>query len=719
MAILLAANVATAETQAAGEATLQEIVVSARKTAENVQDVPLTVNVLTANALQNAGSGRLSVIGGLAPNIVWEDRGGSVRNRVSIRGISSNETNTGIDPGIGFYLDDVYISSGIGFNQSLLDIDRVEILKGPQGTLFGRNTTAGVISIHTRRPSQETYFEGELDSGNYDLQQARAVFNTPLSGTTALKLSGIYKKRDGYARNVVTGDRVNGEDQHGGRAQLLYRPNDSFDLLASFDFFRDDAAQNLAECQGGPVCRSGNNHDHVLEANEPNTTTRTMWSGALTANWQPQGTAWTLTSITAYRHMIANEDQDQDGTALDFNRSGFALPLDWQLTQELRLATDQKQRLRGVLGVYFLHEYRDSASPQTIAPTLIALANGVPPPSAPVVTDALNLQVTDSYAAFAQGSYDLTSKLTGELGVRYSYDRKDFDYQQLTSNPAATCPANPVPLSICPFGPFSGSDSWGALSGTASLSYHVTDTFMPFVRVSRGYKSGGWNGVQNPQGGKPDVPYDPEYLINYEVGLKYETPGRTLRFNVAAFDVDYTDLQLRFQDAVTFQQFTTNAGDARSRGMEMELNWLALDSLHIDLNAGTTRTKITRVIPSPALNGLRDKEFPFAPHTTAAATATYSLPMAAGLSGMFSVTGQYRSDMWLDNSNSVNSRGSTLVNARVGLEQDDGKWGVYLSGQNLTDVNRLAFFVGSSPVSGQIGFPNAPRTWQIELRGRF
>jgi iron complex outermembrane receptor protein len=705
---------------------LEEIVVTARKTTENIQDVPVTINVLTARALEQSGAANLSQIGGMTSNLVWDDRGGSVRNRIVIRGIGSNETNTGIDPGVGFYVDDVYIAHGIAFNQSLLDIDQVEVIKGPQGTLFGRNTIAGVISIHTRRPStQEQYVDVAAAGGSYGLQQYRAVANVPLSDTMALKASGIYREMDGYSYDVVSRNRVNGQNHYGGRVQFLYQPSSTFDLIASAEYFQDDAPQDLPECLSGPgsLCATGTNIDRVLEATPPNSTEREMWGASVTANWTPAD--WgTLTWVTAYRHLTSSEFQDQDSVELDVTHSGFDLPQEWQFSQELRLATPQDLRLRGVFGAYYLHEDREASTPQTFTPLGVSIFNGGPPPAEGVDLLTLNTQVLDTAALFAQGSYDVTSRFTAELGLRYTYDTKDFDYEQLVSGtdvcPTPAPPAPDADLAYCSIPRFQGTESWDALSGTASLLYHLTDTVMPFVRFSRGYKSGGWNGNQTSPGTDITRPYDPEYLNSYEVGLKFESEDHALRLNVAGFYNDYSDLQLRIQDPVTMVQFVANAGEVTTKGAELELSWAALDSLQIDASVGVTRSHVDENRSSTSFG----PELPFAPKTTASLTASYDWDLTAGLRAVISAGGVYRSDIWLTNNTGVStssnpaieSEAQTLVNAHVGVEEADRRWGVYVSGQNLTAVNRMAFYAGGP---FQAAFPNAPRTWQVELKARF
>ncbi len=704
-------------------AGLDDIIVTARRVQENLQAVPLTVNTLTPSALANKGISDLSQINGMLPNVVWENRSGSVRNKISFRGISSNETNTGIDPGIGFYVDNVYLPNGIGFNQSLLDVDRVEVIKGPQGTLFGRNTIAGVVAMHTTKPSlDDSSVRADATGGSYGLRQGRVVASTPLSDTVAVKVSGIYRHRDGFDYNIVSGHRVNGEDHYGGRVQLLFKPSDTFEMLNTAAYFHDNAAQDLPKCGGGPVCTTADRR-HVIEANSPNETQRKSWLVSSEMNWTPSD--WgTLTSITSFQHLTARENQDQDSTKLELTRSGFSVPKDNSFTQELRLTTPQDKALRGVFGAFFLKEWKESNTPQTFETTIIGLGNGPTNGghgiTGPTDVLSLNKQDTTSAAVFGQGSYDITPALTFELGLRYSWDRKTFDFSQTVTGSDLCFPVgSPVALNYCSFPRFQDAKNWSALSGTASIRYRISDQLMPYFRFSRGYKSGGWNGNQLSPGTDPTVPFGPEHVNSYEAGVKFETVDRRLRLNGAIFYNDYTDLQLRFQDIVNFTQFVTNAGTAWTKGVELEMNWRPLPGLSLDGNIGVQDTKISHVIPSPVLNALRGKEFTFAPHVTSSFSVNYTTPLSRSLNVVLGETTAYRSSSYLDNGNTVRSRGYALVNARVGIEDQDGAWGIYVSGKNLTNVYREVFFIGNAPFASNIGFYNPPRTFEAQLSVKF
>ena len=589
----MAADAAAADSDAvrASATTLSEVMVTARKTSQNVQDVPLTVNVLNSTALTNQGIANLSDLSAHISNLEWDDAGGSSNNsqRMSIRGLASGDSQFGFEPGIGVYVDDVYLGNEIGFNNTLLDIDRIEVLKGPQGTLFGRNTVAGAVSIHTKTPSVDsTYLDTDVSAGNYGLADVRMVGNVPTSADSALKLSAIYRVRDGYMFDVTTGKNdLNNEDHWGLRAQWLWTPTPTLSLLATADYFHDKGNQESQSCFGtgvnGNPCNTTSDPlslrggalivngtvNHPTQASttddrgEDNDSTafRTMWSTSLNATW----TGWdknTLTSIMSYRSLKSANDQDQDYTSLNLIRSGYDVPQDWQFSEELRLASDQEARLRGVAGLFYYHEDRQTVLPLTftaLAFTLVGMPTSTDHTS---LTDAT--QVTDSYAVYGQVYYDILPNLTIDGGLRYSEDRKAFTYvstiDDFFASAAALGPPVAVPLTHT-------SASFGDTTGEATLSWHVTKESMLYGHYSRGFKSGGFNDTQAfDDSTLPTHPFGPETLDQYEVGVKTQGFDNRVRFNAAVFKMYYSNMQVNFTDPSTRSQFVFNAGDSRSQG---------------------------------------------------------------------------------------------------------------------------------------------------------
>lgn len=733
---------------------LEEIVVTARRTSENVQDVPLTVNVVSAARIEAAGINNSSELRHLVSNLYWDDNGGgTTENRITLRGISSNASRQGFDPGVGVYVDDVYIGDTTGFNAALLDVAQVEVLKGPQGTLFGRNATAGAISIHTRRPStDEAYAELSARAGNYDLKEGRLLTNIPLSQQLALGFSGIYRDRDGYQKDFVTGDRtLNDETFYGGRAKLLWTPTDSFELLWSAEYFHNDDRQNVATCYGGFAC--GFNPDFAsiendIAADNDSFTQRTLWSTSLNATWRAQN-GLELTSISAYQSREYHTDQDNDFTPTQFIRSGFHLPTDWQASEELRLTSPRSARLRAVGGLYYYHEARSINIPQYLG-TATAQLVGLPATTPPLLTTTDAQTDTDSWAAFGQLTYDITPALVGELGLRYTNDSKDFSYVQRVTSGIESWP---LPVrgifglldptdTLAPgsgsVGPLSASDSWDQLTGLASLTWNVTDAMRMYVRYAQGFKSGGFQSTtvasHNVAGrpfvdSNPQIPFDPEDMDSWEVGLKSELLDHRLRFNLSAFYMDYTDIQLQYTDPATRAKQVLNAGSATSKGAEIELSALAFEGFTVDASVGWQMAELDSVTVTIADIDKGDK-LPYAPETTANLTASYRFEASNGWQWVSAVTGDYRSAMWLDLANTVGgapprppvsarSPSLTQLSARIGFETP-GQWGVYLWGANLTNERAItSTIVSPLPWSAEAFMLNPPRTYGVELTARF
>jgi iron complex outermembrane receptor protein len=744
----------TAANAAERKFDLEEVVVTARRTTENVQQVPVTVNVVSAERIEAAGISNSSEIRHLVSNLYWDDNGGgTTENRITLRGISSNASRQGFDPGVGVYVDDVYIGDTTGFNSALLDVAQVEVLKGPQGTLFGRNATAGAISIHTRRPSvDEPYAELSARAGNYDLREGRVLTNIPLSQELAASFSGIYRDRDGYQKNFSTGDRdLNDETFYGGRAKLLWTPSDSFELLWAVDYFRNDDRQNVATCFGGFAC--GFNPDFAsiendVAADNDSHTERTLWSTSLSATWRAQDGV-ELTSISAYQSREYHNDQDNDFTPVQFIRSGYHLPTDWQASEELRVATSRSARLRAVAGLYYYHEDRRIDIPQYLG-TATAQLVGLPATTPPLLTTTNAQTKTDSWAAFGQLTYDITPALVGELGLRYTNDSKDFSYVQHVTSGIESWP---LPIrglfglldptdTLAPgspgVGPLSADDSWDKMTGLASLTWHATDAVNLYLRYAQGFKSGGFQSTtvasHNVAGrpfvdSNPQIPFDPEDMDSWEIGLKSELLDHRLRLNLSAFYMDYTDIQLQYTDPATRAKRVVNAGSATSKGAEIELSAAAFDGFVLDASVGWQKAELDSVsVTIPDIN--KGDELPYAPETTANLTASYRLEFSNGWQWVSSVTADYRSAMWLDLANTVGgapprppisarSPDLTQLGARIGFETP-GQWGVYVWGANLTDERAITGSITSPlPWSAQAFMLNPPRTYGVELTARF
>lgn len=736
-----------------GAAVLQTIIVTARKVSENLQDVPLTDNVLTSAALANQNVVNTADIGNITPNVVWNSRGATAGSQtITIRGIPSNDSVVAFDPGVGVYVDGVYQASGLTFNTGLLDVESIQVLKGPQGTLFGRNTTAGAVVVTTVRPKVgESYFEADVQAGNYAYRNVRAVANIPLSGDVALKLSGIYVTREGFTKNLITGTHdVNNEDHYGGEAQLLFDPTDRMEWLAIGYYFQDRGGNDIASCYGpgsvfGSHCPANPTPDSALSRNlyayPPNHSYQNNGGGSLRGTWRSSD-GFEVTSISAYSHLSDTENQDVADVDALLDRSGYAIPKLWDASQELRLATPKDSRLRGVGGLYYFHEYDALNIPLTFEPPLVndvcALAGGPKGPfgnlcGAPAMgTFTQSVIKTDSYAAFGQLQFDLTRRLTAEGGFRYTSDRKAFNYSQEVDS-GLTSPITALENVLAgigipvPIAPEAASHSWQAPTGDATLSYHATPDLMLYGRYARGYKSGGFNAntSANPVGGPISpgqaqlISFDPEYVDSYELGEKFESANHRLRLNAAAFYIDYTNLQVQSVNPVNRVKTITNAAAARSVGAEAELMWLPVAGLQLSANFGVEDARYTNFV-LPGARGptvYTHNYLQYSPKYSGSLNGTYNFPLGRRWVGIASLTTVYNSGMWLYLTNAVTEAGYTQLNGRLGAETADGRFGVYLWSENMTNVSRLTAWAPGTFSQGTV-FENSPATFGLEVKAR-
>lgn len=710
---------------------IETVVVTARKVPENVQSVPVTVNVLSQSKLQDEGVNALSGISAKVPNVVWTDNGGSgFENHISMRGVYSNASSQGFDPGVAIYLDGVYIGNTFGFNSDLLDIDRIEVLKGPQGTLFGRNAAVGAISIHTKRPSfDQPYVELDARIGNYGLYEERGVANYPLSDDLALKVSAIANDRGGYQRNVVTEKHnLNDSHYHGGRVQLLWSPTNNLDILTTLDYFKandhEDVYSCVAPAGGRFVCPNTSFAELTKDnaADNDTTTHRSSWGGTVNLDWRFGG-GFSLTSISAYRGLRLNENQDQDFTAIDIIRTGYHVPRDNQFSEELRVSTPQDARLRGTVGAYYYNEGRATTIPLILTASAIAgvrplFGLSIVPVPANFLQQTASILKTSSWALFGQGQFDITPTLTLEGGLRYTADNRKFSYEQKENSILSLIPLPVVGAAyLVPFSPGNASASFNRLTPEASLSWKPAKEILAYVRYADGFKAGGFQAATNSPAYNPLIPFKPEVSSQYEIGFKTEWFSNRLIFNGAYFHTNYDDTQVQLIDPTTLQKIVGNFGSARTHGFEFEADAVLAEGLEISGNLGLQSSKFV----SGPFTG---RTFQYVPRKTAALTATYTDTVWSNWTGSVAATMTYRSAMNLNTSapgaaDYFRSAGETQLNARIGIQQENGPWGAYLWGNNLTNVRRVTYFIPTNPNSPDAYHLSIPRTFGVEVQAHF
>ncbi|MEL7028563.1 MAG: TonB-dependent receptor [Pseudomonadota bacterium] len=711
VAVAVTTPVAIAQDVVAG---VDEITVTARKREENLQDTPIAITAFTASDLEMRNVTTLDGIGDFTPNLVFDKgtggTGGSTTTQIYMRGIGQADFLFTTEPGVGIYVDGVYQPRSIGSIMDLVNFERVEVLKGPQGTLFGKNTVGGAINIVSRRPGNE--FGGRIEAtyGRFDRIDVRGHVDVPLiEDTLAASIAISSHDIDGYVRRPLAGDRLGGINSKGVRGQLSWTPTESFDVLLSADYVRhrDDAIANtlidvdqtgsLIGLWGALVAPTlGVTYDESFISDDPFVSSGTgpnfsdldLWGVSGIVTWDLGEV--TLKSITAYREQDAFFGHDSDHSPIRF----FEQDVDddqQQISQELQvLGSNFDGRLDWTVGALYFHEEGLSTYRIAFAPGLFDALEALPPGIIPglggagnPIHPALDFDGAvsagidnDSYSAFSHFSFDVTDRLRLSGGVRYTSDEKEFD--SVFERFSAGVVTHDVSV----------SDDWSAWTPKASLDYRFTENVMAYASAARGFKSGGFNGRPT-SAFVARQPFDPEFVWTYEVGVKTSTPDRRLVINAAAFYSDYTNLQLL---AVASDDFggivalVENAGEAEIKGFELEMNAVPARNLRLDAGIGFLDAEYVELDPSVTSITL-DSELVKAPKWSLNIGGDYTIPLVDTLQATLRADYSYRSRTQHvpDNNPLLTQDGYSLVNLRLTFAPEEGPWEFSVFGTNVTD----------------------------------
>jgi iron complex outermembrane receptor protein len=704
---------ATVSATAAPSTALEEILVTTQKRSENIQDVPIAISAFNADSLRQSGLENTYDLQLKTPGLVMTTNGAF--GQPYIRGIGTDILGAATDNSIAVNVDGIYIARPTAAIQDFYDVARVELVKGPQGTLYGRNATGGAINIVNNAP--EDTFSASMDAtfGNYDKVRVTGHVNVPLSETTAVRASFITSSRDGFTKliDAAGGDAVkgslDGDDRYGGRVQLLTRPNDNLSIQLSVDYQEQDDTRGLnnrpnpdfaditpALSLGGVV------PDDVRLSTQDAGSINNIedWGMGTAITYDFDGV--TLKSLSAFRQNKYFAIQDIDGTNLNVG---------WQtegqnskvFTQEFQLSSES-ERLKWLVGVYYLHEKASSFFNVRLGGDVSDLFGlGLENPwdnLSVAVADANNK--TNAYAAFGQASYFLTDELSITVGLRYSYEKKNFTLLDAV---------NAIDVA--------DHDSWSSLTPKFGIEYRVTDDAMLYASVTRGFKSGGFNA--NGIGEK----FDEEDIWSYEMGLKADWLDGRVRTNLAAFYYDYKDLQVRVRDPnLGTQAVVANAGQADVYGLEGDITALITDEFAINLNAAYLSTDIAdntfiyNVRENAEVN-VGGNRLPRAPKFSFAAQASYTVPVPTG-DVEFTAEYRYVSGVFFDvfNWDLAREDDYSLVNARITYTNAEHNWYVAIWGKNLTDTTYKASALYNG-LAGSLEFFAPPRTYGVQAGVKF
>ncbi|GAB3090915.1 TonB-dependent receptor [Aestuariicella hydrocarbonica] len=742
--VLSAAVSGVAQAQPATESayTIEELVVTAQKREQSLQEVPIALSAFGSDAVKQLGASDFTGLTSATPGFSVSGGSGAFPSPY-IRGIGSNVTSVGSDPSIGVYIDGVYAARKGGALSDLLDIERVEVLKGPQGTLFGRNSIGGAISIITAKPQNELSGMLGAEVGNYNNRAVKGMVNVPLiDETLLLRASGSVRKRDGWQENTMGGPDGDDRDRASGRVKLAWLPSDTVEVEFSSSWNRTDEVATYAESvlASAPVSDLTPITDDEKAVNgnlnpftgmpdaAPNVPIfeRTMRSHALNVNWDMTDDL-TFTSLTAFRTYETSAAREYDGSEYFIANNEISTETNDTLSQEFRLngISDKADWFVGVSAS------KETADMRWIIGLMDFLgANG----GNPFYEDSFVTAETESYAIYGDYTWHATDKLNITLGARYSYDDKSINYDNpLQVNGAAGLGGYGIIMPIP--GQFLDadgnpnntqlSDNWSDFSPRVVVDYFVGDDAMVYASLTRGYKSGGFNTypsvVQDFTSANflmvlPEAleSVDPETTVNLELGVKSSWMDERLVVNASVFAMEYDDLQVQVVNGQTVQ--LANAGKAISKGVETDVQFHVTPNLKLMLNAAWMDAEYDEF----ERGGIDYAGTPlrFSPKWTGSLGVDYSRPIAdLGELRMFA-NYSYKDSHLL--SETYEEGSYSLLNARVTFYSEGGAWEASLFGNNLTDESYLFNYVETV---ASFGFTSAnrnePRTYGAEFTYHF
>ena len=704
---------------------LNEVVVTARKRAENLQEVPISVAAYTSSDLQAQSLETLADVAQMTPNLLYGQKiqSGSSAGELYIRGVGQQDTQGAFNPSVGLYVDGVYLARPTADDIEMLDVQRLEVLYGPQGTLFGKNTNGGAINVVTRSPDLTmTRPTGtmQLQGGDYDRFDADGSIDLPLaSGKAALLLTASRRTQSGYSVRIDGQDQAN-QNRSSGRAKLLVKLADSVEATLSLDGThlneRSSAYRLVAVRTASTIPTLYANFtpyrydDRWVTASDfnyngtgPNENAGHVWGTSLSLNWDsPWGS---LKSITAYRTLSVESEFDPDGSPLTI-LDVFNSVRQHQISQELQWTGKSNDRLDWVFGLYYFRETVDDDQPVNIA---LEYFNG-----AANFNPLLHI-VNQNYAAYGQATLALSNRLKLTLGARAGNDRADVGRLQVDY---------PIPTIEQPF--VRGVADWNSLLPRAGLTFQWTPDLMIYSSASEGSKSGGYNGRA---GSIAEFNrYDPEKVWSFELGLRSDWLDRRLRLNATAFYSLYRDFQILLNRSVTVDgkptpfSFVGNMPRASIRGGELTLQAIPMSGLRLLTGLGVTDGRYEEILAGAPVT--LQSQFVDTPKFTVTAGTEYTTHLGARYQLVSRVDYVHKSTIQFDYGNSpyVAQRPYGVLNARLTLQMPDPDLSVFVFGQNLTDTHYAVGGLDDGP-TGSLGEivkqMGPPREWGFGARYRF
>ena len=716
---------------------LEEIVVTARKREQSIQEVSMSITAFSGEQLEESRIVNAQDLSWYTPGLFATGSRGDADPLYTIRGIGLNDAFSNNNPTVGVYINEVNQPFTPMMSFQLFDLDRVEVLKGPQGTLYGRNTTGGAINVFSRRPGDEVngYLRG--DFGNYDRFELEGAVGGPFSDQAGGRIA-VYttQQNDGWITNAFNGQKIGELDQTALRGTLEWTPNDDLGLML-IGYYAEDKSDSAAREHVGfldgafspNLCQAAieGRRDETqcvsfLGYSDPSSDRYTVENSSiygqdaegdtfgftLAADWQIGNMA--LSSVTGYSDYDRVYTEDSDGTPIVMIDTQSTSRID-VFSQELRLTSSTDTGLDWVIGVYYTDDEMFFDFQQALDEHVFLTR----------VSQNFT-QSTTAWALFGYATLPVTDRLSLVGGLRYTDEEKDFDYFGFDHDPFGTTqmPA----FGVVPVPEYQDSISHDDWTGEFGVEYQVADDSMVYANVSKGFKSGGYKGAISFTEAELE-PFEPETLYAYEAGIKSTLAEGTLRINAAGYYYDWED----FQAFVTEIRggvpvlVLSNAGDAEVLGIEVDILWQPTDRLQFGAGGNWMDTEITKYNAIPGTGDNSGNKLANSPDLMFNARGRYEFPVGgSGWRSFVAADAMYRDDIYFSlGNNGQNSQESFwLWNGRIGIVSPDQHWDISIWGKNLGDEFYITqSYDNTGGIFPSQNFLGMPRTYGVSAKYSF
>jgi len=752
LVIILASALATfVASKAYAQMVLEEIVVTAQKRAESIQDVAVSMDAFTGEDLRSRHLVSILDLDSLSTNVSVKPMFGSSFPVITIRGVGFNNFASNHSSAAAVHVDEIYLGSPALLGFQMFDLERIEVLKGPQGTLYGRNTTSGTLNFVSAKPTRE--FEGYVNAsyGRFDTTRIETAVSGPLTEQLAGRLAVAYDKSDGYMKNKVTGERLGGQDVWFARGQLDFQATERVDVLLKISGGKDDSevfphtfsgvicdgvfdpanlplySEFRPECTNGDAYSDSDRDPHTGDYIKVLDYDNSAFGATLTVNFDGPVR---VTSITGYDRVDRNYVHKFDGSPFRLTDQLYDEAFR-QVSQELRFASNETGPIDWIVGLYAANEkldfFRDAYLTFGLFPTLLGLPAGFFPPDTFLQFGSIdNEQETKSQAVFGDLRWHAAELWTVDVGLRYTSESKDYLYRSwVTMDPAEARPLLSRDKFMLGMQTLNEKldKTWDDVSGKVGLEFRPEPGLLWYLTLSRGFKSGGFNSGMFATSVDQVAPYDPETLNAVELGVKSTLLEGAMQLNAAVFYYDYQDKQELLQlirSPTDILNIVANAGSVDVMGIEASLNWLVTEHLQLEAGVGWIDSEIKEWEVQAAVSAVGNTT-PMTPEVSLTLRGSYDLPLGNDSHLRLTLDAAYQDQVYFSILNEpwITQSSYWLTNGSLAWTSPGGRLQLSLWARNLLDEDYRTYATDAS----QIGFNTltyaAPRTYGVGAEYRF